>query len=74
MIVDVTNICQGEDRFTAIAFAAHDSCNRASRRDGGLRGVADAMFFQFRLNHIPLGLRVGSSYADNKSVTEAEST
>ena len=43
VIVDVADICQGEDRFAAITFTACDGGNRPGRRDRGLGSVADSI-------------------------------
>src|SRR4030095_2698700 len=53
VVVDVADIRQRKDGFTAIAFTASDGGNRAGRCDGGLRGIADAMFLDSIDHRIP---------------------
>ena len=44
VIIDVAHIGQGKDRFAAVTFAAGDGGDRPGGGDGGLGGVADAVF------------------------------
>ena len=43
VIVHMAGVCQGKDRFAAVAFAASYRGDRTGGRDGGLGGVADAI-------------------------------
>ena len=56
VIVDVADIGQREDGFTAIAFTTSDGGDGASRSDGGLRGIADAVLLDALDDRIPLDL------------------
>ena len=65
VVVDVADIGQREDRFTAIAFTACDGGDGAGRGDGGLRGIADAVLLDAVSRSHPTGPRACSSYSDS---------
>ena len=45
VVIDMTDISQGKNRFTAISFTSSHRGNRPGRCDGRLGGIPDAKLF-----------------------------
>ena len=54
VVVDVADVGQGEDGFTAVAFTAGDGGDGAGGGDGGLGGVADAVALDAFDDRLPI--------------------